>query len=180
MDLEAIVDYKDEVFSPRSLSHPNHHTHQQTTAATTLSTQTTLFSNLLPTPHQTTKMKFTIVTSALAMAVSACATGTGGGSTGGSCNANTKQVCCNGLLNCAVQVLGKNCDGSAYCCKTEAPVVSTLFSSVSDSILTKLPRALLSTLPFSTVSTFCRGFLPGINSTRRSYGTPSGGHWDEN
>ncbi|KAJ3460427.1 hypothetical protein MRS44_011294 [Fusarium solani] len=56
------------------------------------------------------------------MAVSACATGTGGGSTGGSCNANTKQVCCNGLLNCAVQVLGKNCDGSAYCCKTDAPV----------------------------------------------------------
>ncbi|KAI8663634.1 hypothetical protein NCS57_00964900 [Fusarium keratoplasticum] len=62
-------------------------------------------------------MKFTIIASALAMAVSACATGTGG-----SCNANTKQVCCNGLLNCAVQVLGKNCNGEAYCCKTEAPV----------------------------------------------------------
>ncbi|KAL2678972.1 hypothetical protein Neosp_009726 [[Neocosmospora] mangrovei] len=66
-------------------------------------------------------MKFTIVASALAMAVSTCATGTGGGSTGGSCNANTKQICCNGLLSCAVQVLGKNCDGSAYCCKTDAP-----------------------------------------------------------
>ncbi|RSM18259.1 hypothetical protein CDV31_002985 [Fusarium ambrosium] len=67
-------------------------------------------------------MKFTIVASALAMAVSACATGTGGGSSGGSCNANTKQVCCNGLANCLVQVVGKNCDGSAYCCNTEAPV----------------------------------------------------------
>ncbi|EEU43478.1 uncharacterized protein NECHADRAFT_82801 [Fusarium vanettenii 77-13-4] len=78
-------------------------------------------------------MKFTIVASALAMAVSACATGTGGGSTGGSCNANTKQVCCNGLLNCAVQVLGKNCDGSAYCCKTDAPATLHICTVSRDS-----------------------------------------------
>lgn len=167
MNLEAIVNYKDEVFSPRYLSHSNHHTHQQSRTTTTDSTQTTLLSNLLPTSHQTTKMKFTIVASALAMAVSACATGTGGGSTGGSCNANTKQVCCNGLLSCAVQVLGKNCDGSAYCCKTDAPVVSAPSSSQSELVLTKLPRALLLTLPFSTVSIFCRGSLPRFNSTRR-------------
>ncbi|KAJ4329268.1 hypothetical protein N0V84_000161 [Fusarium piperis] len=65
-------------------------------------------------------MKFTIIASALAMAASVCATPTGG-QTGGSCNASTKQVCCNGLLNCAVQLVGQNCDGNAYCCKTDAP-----------------------------------------------------------
>ncbi|KAF4974600.1 hypothetical protein FZEAL_8527 [Fusarium zealandicum] len=79
-------------------------------------------------------MKFTIVASVLAMAATAIAApaevearthGGGGGSGGGKtnvCSANTKQVCCNGFLSCAVQVLGKNCDGSAYCCKTAAPV----------------------------------------------------------
>lgn len=71
-------------------------------------------------------MNFSIVASALAMAVSVCATATGGHNSG-SCNANTKQVCCNGLLTCAVQILGKNCDGSTYCCKTSAPAVSTPF-----------------------------------------------------
>ncbi|KAF4338149.1 hydrophobin 3 precursor [Fusarium beomiforme] len=32
-----------------------------------------------------------------------------------------KQVCCNGLLSCAVQVLGSNCNANSYCCKTDAP-----------------------------------------------------------
>ncbi|PHH81476.1 hypothetical protein CDD83_3573 [Cordyceps sp. RAO-2017] len=48
---------------------------------------------------------------------------TGGGGGGGSktCSASGyKQVCCNGLLNCVVQVLGSNCGNSAYCCKTDA------------------------------------------------------------
>lgn len=74
-------------------------------------------------------MKFTFVASVLAMAAAAIAAPaeiealearTGGGKT---CSTNNKQVCCNGLLNCVVQVLGQNCDSSAYCCKTDAPVV---------------------------------------------------------
>ncbi|KAK7991243.1 hypothetical protein PG988_000037 [Apiospora saccharicola] len=37
------------------------------------------------------------------------------------CNADTKQVCCNGLLNCVVQVLGSTCSNNgAYCCDTSA------------------------------------------------------------
>ncbi|RSL41879.1 hypothetical protein CEP53_012501 [Fusarium sp. AF-6] len=71
-------------------------------------------------------MKFTIVASILAMAATAIAAPTEvearGGGSAGSCNANAQQVCCNGILSCAVQVLGKNCDGSAYCCETAAPV----------------------------------------------------------
>ncbi|KAK8069913.1 hypothetical protein PG994_006529 [Apiospora phragmitis] len=44
-----------------------------------------------------------------------------GGSSGGStktCSGNTKQVCCNGALNCVVQVLGSQCSGGVYCCNT--------------------------------------------------------------
>ncbi len=40
------------------------------------------------------------------------------------CNNNGKQVCCSGLLTCLVQVLGASCNNQAYCCNTEAPVVS--------------------------------------------------------
>ncbi|KAK8023379.1 hypothetical protein PG991_006618 [Apiospora marii] len=39
---------------------------------------------------------------------------TGGGGGGGdskTCSGDTKQVCCNGLLNCVVQVLGSQCSG---------------------------------------------------------------------
>ncbi|KAF9931413.1 hypothetical protein FBU30_010249 [Linnemannia zychae] len=40
-----------------------------------------------------------------------------------SCNASgQKQVCCDGLLNCLVQVLGDNCSTQAYCCTTNAAV----------------------------------------------------------
>ncbi|KAF4470745.1 hydrophobin 3 precursor [Fusarium albosuccineum] len=77
-------------------------------------------------------MKFTIVASALAMAATAIAApaeveartgGGGGGSGGGSCSStHNKQVCCNGLLSCAVQVIGSNCNSNAYCCSTGAPV----------------------------------------------------------
>ncbi|KAI8714961.1 hypothetical protein NCS52_01002700 [Fusarium sp. LHS14.1] len=70
-------------------------------------------------------MKFTIFASVLAMAATAIAAPTEvearSGGSAGSCNANAQQVCCNGL-NCLVQILGKNCDGSAYCCQTSAPV----------------------------------------------------------
>ncbi|RGP80773.1 hydrophobin 3 precursor [Fusarium longipes] len=37
------------------------------------------------------------------------------------CSAQNNQVCCNGLLSCAVQVLGSNCNGNSYCCETKAP-----------------------------------------------------------
>ncbi|KAB5581178.1 hypothetical protein GE09DRAFT_1085409 [Coniochaeta sp. 2T2.1] len=37
------------------------------------------------------------------------------------CSPGAKQVCCNGLLNCAVQVLSSTCNGDAYCCHTDAP-----------------------------------------------------------
>ncbi|KAK7943588.1 uncharacterized protein PG986_012701 [Apiospora aurea] len=46
-------------------------------------------------------------------------TGGGGGSTK-TCSGNTKQTCCNGLLNCVVQVLGSQCSGGVYCCNTSA------------------------------------------------------------
>ncbi|KAJ4188970.1 hypothetical protein NW755_006472 [Fusarium falciforme] len=37
------------------------------------------------------------------------------------CSVENKQVCCNGLLNCAVQILGDSCKGgNAYCCNTGA------------------------------------------------------------
>ncbi|KAK6854154.1 hypothetical protein PG995_009247 [Apiospora arundinis] len=48
---------------------------------------------------------------------------TGGGGGGGSsktCSGDTKQVCCNGLLNCVVQVLGSQCSGGVYCCNTSS------------------------------------------------------------
>ncbi|UPK94784.1 hypothetical protein LCI18_005719 [Fusarium solani-melongenae] len=70
-------------------------------------------------------MKFTTVASVLTMAATAITAPTKaearGGGSAGSCNANAQQVCCSGLLNCVAQVLGKNCDGSAYCCQTSAP-----------------------------------------------------------
>ncbi|SPJ70312.1 uncharacterized protein FTOL_00040 [Fusarium torulosum] len=76
-------------------------------------------------------MQFTTIASILAMATVAIAapspadiearTGHGGGNTP-VCSAKAKQVCCNGLLSCTVQVLGGNCGGNSYCCKTSAPV----------------------------------------------------------
>ncbi|KAF5007854.1 hypothetical protein FDECE_5769 [Fusarium decemcellulare] len=69
-------------------------------------------------------MKFTTVASVLAMAATAMA----GSSefetrTAKTCTAaHHKQVCCNGLTNCLVQVAGQNCVNKAYCCKTDAPV----------------------------------------------------------
>ena len=35
---------------------------------------------------------------------------------GGCNNEQPNQVCCTGILNCVVQVLGANCGGQAYCC----------------------------------------------------------------
>ncbi|KAH7262805.1 hypothetical protein BKA59DRAFT_505827 [Fusarium tricinctum] len=74
-------------------------------------------------------MQFTTIASILAMATVAIAAPapadiearTGGGNTP-VCSAQAKQVCCNGLLSCAVQVLGGNCGGNSYCCQTNAPV----------------------------------------------------------
>ncbi|RSM20178.1 hypothetical protein CDV31_000973 [Fusarium ambrosium] len=37
------------------------------------------------------------------------------------CSVENKQVCCTGLLACAVQILGESCEGgNAYCCNTGA------------------------------------------------------------
>ncbi|KAF4966700.1 hypothetical protein FSARC_5644 [Fusarium sarcochroum] len=72
-------------------------------------------------------MQFTTIASILAMASAAIAAPadiearTNPGDNTNVCSTNNQQVCCNGLLNCVVQVLGKTCDGSAYCCKTGAP-----------------------------------------------------------
>ncbi|CAG7561889.1 unnamed protein product [Fusarium equiseti] len=77
-------------------------------------------------------MQFSTLASVLTMAVAAIAAPadilearTGGGSGGGNnavCSAQNNQVCCNGLLSCAVQVLGSNCNGNSYCCESDAPV----------------------------------------------------------
>ncbi|KAK4237131.1 hypothetical protein C8A03DRAFT_34946 [Achaetomium macrosporum] len=45
------------------------------------------------------------------------------------CSNNNQPVCCNGLLGvllCAVSVVGGNCEGSSYCCETNAPVGSLI------------------------------------------------------
>ncbi|KAH7231155.1 hypothetical protein BKA59DRAFT_536371 [Fusarium tricinctum] len=71
-------------------------------------------------------MKTAAALSALTMAVAVIAAPSdieARGSSSSSCNSKThKQVCCNGLLSCTVQVLGSNCNNDAYCCKTNAPV----------------------------------------------------------
>ncbi|KAM0246028.1 hypothetical protein ACHAP5_004999 [Fusarium lateritium] len=74
-------------------------------------------------------MQFTTIASIFAMATVAIAAPapadiearTGGGNTS-VCSAKAKQVCCNGILSCTVQVLGGTCGGNSYCCKTSAPV----------------------------------------------------------
>ncbi|KAJ4015497.1 uncharacterized protein FIESC28_05354 [Fusarium coffeatum] len=73
-------------------------------------------------------MQFSTLASVLTMAVAAIAAPadtlearTGGGNNA-VCSAQNNQVCCNGLLSCAVQVLGSNCNGNSYCCKSDAPV----------------------------------------------------------
>ncbi|CAM1511939.1 Fc.00g094520.m01.CDS01 [Cosmosporella sp. VM-42] len=73
-------------------------------------------------------MKCSAAIAALTMAVAAIAAPADievrtGSST---CNSNQKQVCCNGILGCAVQVLGVGCSGGSYCCETEAPVGSLI------------------------------------------------------
>ncbi|KAH7179075.1 uncharacterized protein B0J16DRAFT_166450 [Fusarium flagelliforme] len=75
-------------------------------------------------------MQFSTLASVLTMAVAAIAAPadiearTGGGNNGNNpvCTAQNNQVCCNGILSCAVQVLGSNCNGDSYCCKSDAPV----------------------------------------------------------
>ncbi|KAK8120850.1 hypothetical protein PG999_004970 [Apiospora kogelbergensis] len=47
-------------------------------------------------------------------------TGGGGGGDSKTCSGDTKQVCCNGLLNCVVQILGSQCSGGVYCCDTSS------------------------------------------------------------
>ncbi|RYP18299.1 hypothetical protein DL765_004019 [Monosporascus sp. GIB2] len=67
-------------------------------------------------------MKFTTLTALLTMAVAAAAAPTEvEARTGGSCNNDQKSVCCDGILNCVVQVIAPTCSGTAYCCETDAP-----------------------------------------------------------
>ncbi|CEI41816.1 hypothetical protein FVEN_g3782 [Fusarium venenatum] len=75
-------------------------------------------------------MQFSTFTAVFAMAAAAIAapadiearTGHDNGNNKPVCSAQSKQVCCNGLLSCAVQVLGSNCNANSYCCDTQAPV----------------------------------------------------------
>jgi hypothetical protein len=89
-------------------------------------------------------MKTATALSALTMAVAAIAAPSDIEARGssGSCNTRThKQVCCNGFLACTVQVLGSNCNNDAYCCKTNAPVVSILRRVKTKRILTSVGRS---------------------------------------
>jgi hypothetical protein len=90
-------------------------------------------------------MKTATALSALTMAVAVIAAPSdieARGSSSSSCNNKThKQVCCNGLLACTVQVLGSNCNNDAYCCKTNAPVVSILGRVKTKRILTSVGRS---------------------------------------
>ncbi|ORY63345.1 uncharacterized protein BCR38DRAFT_524923 [Pseudomassariella vexata] len=42
--------------------------------------------------------------------------------------ASNKQLCCNGILTCVVQILGDVCTTKKYNCKTSAPAGSTLLN----------------------------------------------------
>jgi hypothetical protein len=64
---------------------------------------------------------FTIL--ALAMAAAAAPSEKAVRTGGGNCNSQTANTCCDGLLNCVVQIAGHNCDGTAWCCDTTAPQV---------------------------------------------------------
>ncbi|QPC72167.1 hypothetical protein HYE68_002919 [Fusarium pseudograminearum] len=72
-------------------------------------------------------MQFSTLTTVFALAAAAIAAPadiearTGHDNNNAVCSAQNNQVCCNGLLSCAVQVLGSNCNGNSYCCKTDAP-----------------------------------------------------------
>ncbi|PNY25477.1 Uncharacterized protein TCAP_04587, partial [Tolypocladium capitatum] len=74
-------------------------------------------------------MKYTAALSIFALAGAAMAAPTdieartpGGPPSAGGCTiAGTQQVCCSGLLSCAVQIIGSSCT-NAYCCSTDAPV----------------------------------------------------------
>ncbi|KAH6640639.1 hypothetical protein F5144DRAFT_590072 [Chaetomium tenue] len=68
-------------------------------------------------------MQFTSLFTILAVAMTASALPSEvaprlGGIT--SCSSQSANVCCNGLASCLVTVVGKNCDGSSYCCETNA------------------------------------------------------------
>ena len=72
-------------------------------------------------------MKFFATAIFLAAAATAAPWGSGGGGSGGStstCDSSEQQVCCDGILGCAVSILGSGCNGGSYCCSTESPIVS--------------------------------------------------------
>ncbi|KAI1058797.1 hypothetical protein LB507_004113, partial [Fusarium sp. FIESC RH6] len=110
--------------SPLQISIP----HQQSTASSNSIFNTLNSFPKTPNTNNSIKMQFSTLASVLTMAVAAIAAPadtlearTGGGNNA-VCSAQNKQVCCNGLLSCAVQVLGSNCNGNSYCCKSDAPV----------------------------------------------------------
>jgi hypothetical protein len=70
-------------------------------------------------------------------------------------NNGQRQVCCTGLLECVVQVLGGNCN-NAYCCNTEAPVVRGPLDVLVGAESNRLSRAPSSTLLCSTALLFER------------------------
>ncbi|OIW27635.1 hydrophobin 3 precursor [Coniochaeta ligniaria NRRL 30616] len=66
-----------------------------------------------------------IIVSILSMALAATAAPVLEDRTSSSCKPTTEvtqQVCCSGLLDCVVQVLGNTCSTHTYNCKTDAPV----------------------------------------------------------
>ena len=122
-------------------------THQpaQPNKPTQLQTPKTLQS-----PQPTTKMHFNSLITLLTVAMTASALpaepaaapnavvartgGGGGGGGGGSCNNNQQPVCCNGLLGgllCTVGLIAGTCNGEAYCCQTNSPLVSPTLRSVA-------------------------------------------------
>jgi hypothetical protein len=82
-------------------------------------------------------MKFTIAATTLALAATALAAPSLNARTDPQpptpppsdiCPNDNKQVCCNGILTCLVQVLGGPCDNDVFCCETDAPEVSIPWS----------------------------------------------------
>ncbi|KAI1780920.1 hypothetical protein F4818DRAFT_397223 [Hypoxylon cercidicola] len=69
-------------------------------------------------------MQFSAITTLFALAaVAIAAPSEVMARTEGSCTSSVqKQVCCNGLLNCVVQIIGSTCTSQTYCCDTNAGV----------------------------------------------------------
>lgn len=77
-------------------------------------------------------MQFSTIFTVLAAAMTATAlpnvARSGGDETAVCSSTHNNNVCCDGLLNCVLNVVAENCSNDAYCCKSDAVQVSSLLN----------------------------------------------------